>query len=188
MPMVHRSMPTVVCVSLVLAVLLVTSCAPATPSATPLGAATQPPSATAAEPAAATATPREEAATPTVETGGTTPVSPEDVPRISLNELKELMDSGANITILDNRPREMYEMEHIKGAISLPWSWEGLTEDDLALVPSGTPIVTYCDCGPGEGDSADVAAQLIEMGVSEDVMVLADPSIYGWIEAGYPTE
>lgn len=184
-----RSKWMVACIPLVLVVLLGTTCAPAaTPPGTPLPPSTQPPSPTAAEATATTATPCEELATPTAEDVGTAALSAEDVPRIGLEELKQLMDSGADITILDNRPRESYEMGHIKGAISLPWSWEGLTEDDLALVPSGTPIVTYCDCGPGEGDSADVAAQLIEMGVSEDVMVLADPSIYGWIEAGYPIE
>jgi rhodanese-related sulfurtransferase len=115
-------------------------------------------------------------------------VSAEDVPRISVEELKALMDSGADITILDNRPRESYEMGHIKGAVSLPWSPAGLTEDDTALLRYGKLTVTYCDCGPGEADSADVALQLIQVYQMEDVKVLADPSIYGWIEAGYPTE
>jgi len=102
------------------------------------------------------------------------------------------MDSGARITILDNRPRESYQMGHIKGAVSLPWKPQ-LTIVDLEFAgleshASDRPIITYCDCGPDEADSADVALQLMEMGVEADFKVLVDPSIEGWIAAGYPTE
>ena len=115
------------------------------------------------------------------------PASPEDVPRITVEELKELMDSGARLLILDTRPRESFQMGHIKGAIPFPWKPE-LTIDDLEELPLGPPIITYCDCGPGESDSAHVAFQLIELGVEAEFKVLAHPAIEGWIEQGYPTE
>jgi rhodanese-related sulfurtransferase len=102
-------------------------------------------------------------------------------------ELTALMDSGALVAILDVRPRESYEVAHIKGAVLFPWKAE-LSVVDLEMLPRGDPIITYCDCGPGEADSADVAFQLIELGAQADVKVLADPSIEGWIAAGYPTQ
>jgi hydroxyacylglutathione hydrolase len=109
-----------------------------------------------------------------------------DVPRISIQELKEMMDKGTRVTIIDAQPAAIYAEGHIKGAISLPWKSEiGL--DDVFSLPGDVPIVTYCDCGPGESDSADVAAQLMRMGY-DDVKVLKDPSIKGWKKAGYPME
>jgi rhodanese-related sulfurtransferase len=106
------------------------------------------------------------------------------VPRISIEELKELIDSGADMVIVDVQPASVYSSCHIKGAISIPWSME-LGEADIAKLPKDKPIITYCDCGPGEADSADTAAKLIGKGF-KDVKVLADPSIRGWEELGYP--
>ena len=57
---------------------------------------------------------------------------------------------------------------------------------DLSL-PRDKLIVTYCNCGPGDADSANVAEQFLELGFS-NVKVLADPSIRGWKQAGYPLE
>ncbi len=119
-------------------------------------------------------------------TGFTLAAMSQDIPRISIQELKEMLDSGKPVTIIDAQPRSVYEEGHIKGAISLPWK-SHLELEDVWSLPNDIPIVTYCDCGPGESDSADVAAQLIRMGY-EDVKVLQDPSIRGWKEAGYPTE
>ncbi|MBC8445836.1 MAG: hypothetical protein H8D74_01415 [Chloroflexi bacterium] len=181
-------------VLLVLASLVgaMTSCAPvATPAPVPSPTPLPPtqPAATPTKVEVATPTPiptETPTAAPTPKAVGT-PISPDEVPRIRPEELKALMDSGAYIVILDNRPRESYQMGHIKGAISLPWKPQ-MTIVDLEMLPMGKTIVTYCDCGPGEADSASVALQLIELGVEADVKVLAHPSIEGWIEAGYPTE
>ncbi|MBN2241387.1 MAG: rhodanese-like domain-containing protein [Acidobacteria bacterium] len=110
----------------------------------------------------------------------------EGIPRISIKELKDMLDQGKPVTIIDTQPESVYAEGHIKGAISIQWKSQIALEDVWSL-PNDIPIVTYCDCGPGESDSADVAAQLIRMGF-EDVLVLEDPSIRGWKEAGYPTE
>jgi len=109
-----------------------------------------------------------------------------DVPRITIQELKEMMDKGTKVTIIDTQPRAIYAMGHIKGAVSLPWKSQIPLEDVWSLA-SDVPVVTYCDCGPGETDSADMAAQLIRMGF-DNVKALKDPSIRGWKEAGYPME
>ena len=109
-----------------------------------------------------------------------------DVPRITIQELKEMMDKGTEVMIIDTQPRVIYAMGHIKGAVSLPWKSQILLEDVWSLA-SDVPVVTYCDCGPGEADSADIAAQLIQMGF-DSVKALKDPSVRGWKEAGYPME
>lgn len=108
-----------------------------------------------------------------------------EIPRITTEELREKMGSGGNIVVLDARTKAMYDKGHIKGALSFPWVLK-LTQGDVRQLPRDKMIIIYCDCGPGESDSSDLAAQLIEM--EFNVKVLADPSIRGWIKAGYPVE
>ena len=92
----------------------------------------------------------------------------DDIPRITIEELKKMVNEKADIVILDAQPKAVHAAQ-------------------TANLPRNKPIITYCDCGPGESDSANVAAQLMELGFA-DVRVLKDPSISGWMEAGYPME
>ncbi len=110
----------------------------------------------------------------------------ETMPRTSIQELKKMMDDGTAVTIIDVQPADVYAEGHIKGAISIPWKSQIALEDVFSL-PEDQLIVVYCDCGPGEADSADAARQLFQMGY-EKVKVLGDPSIKGWRQAGYPIE
>jgi rhodanese-related sulfurtransferase len=109
-----------------------------------------------------------------------------EIPRITIHELKGMIDHGESVLILDTQPEVIFEKGHIKGAISFPWKAR-ITLQDVSGLPRDKLIVTYCTCGPGEGDSANIAEQLVEVGFSK-VKVLADPSIRGWKEAGYPLE
>ena len=109
-----------------------------------------------------------------------------EVSRISIQELKGMMDKKTPVIIIDVQPEAIYREGHIKGAISLPAS-ERIRLEDVWDFPYDRLIVTYCDCGPGETDSADAAAQLIKFGY-DNVKVLADPSIKGWKAAKYPLE
>jgi len=108
------------------------------------------------------------------------------VPRISIQELKSMMDKKTPVIIIDVQPAGVYAEGHIKGAISLPAS-KRIKLEDVWDFPYDRLIVTYCDCGPGEADSSDTAAQLIKFGY-DNVKVLADPSIKGWKAAKYPLE
>ena len=110
----------------------------------------------------------------------------EEIPRITIEELKKMMDDGEEITVIDTQPLNVYDKGHIKGAVNIPWKSQ-LRLEDVWSLPSGIPIVTYCACGPGEADSNDFAKQLMKMGYN-DVKVLKDPAIEGWIKAGYPVE
>lgn len=110
----------------------------------------------------------------------------EEIPRISIKELKNMMDQEAEVVIIDVQPKAIYDEGHIKGAVSIPWKSQLLLED-VWSIPGGVPIVIYCACGPGESDSADIGKQMMKMGYSE-VMVLEHPAIEGWKNSGYPME
>jgi rhodanese-related sulfurtransferase len=109
-----------------------------------------------------------------------------NVPRISIQELKGKKKKKTPVIIIDVQPAGIYAEGHIKGAISMPAS-ERIKLEDVWDFPYDELIVTYCDCGPGEADSSDAAAQLIKFGY-DNVKVLADPSIKGWKAANYPLE
>jgi len=109
-----------------------------------------------------------------------------NIPRISNEELKDMMDKGTPVMVIDVQPKNIYAEGRIKGAISLPASAR-IRLEDVWDFPYDRLIVTYCDCGPGETDSADAAAQLIKFGY-DNVKVLADPAIKGWKAAGYPLD
>lgn len=173
-------------ISLLFALVLVVSlvaCAPAS-TQTPAAPTDLPP----AEPTAIPTSPEVATKAPSVApTEAASRPEPKDgVERISFEDFKALFDSGKSMTILDARARESYQLGHIQGAISLPWKPE-LTMADVEELSQNKSIITYCDCGPGEADGADVARQLIKMGF-KDVKTLAHPSIDGWIEKGYPTQ
>jgi len=109
-----------------------------------------------------------------------------EIPRISIDELKQLIDTKADVIILDAQLKEIYEKGHIKGAMSFPWKPE-VSDADIAIMPRNKLIVTYCDCGPGESGISDLASQFINFGF-DNVKVLKDPSFRGWKKAGYPME
>jgi rhodanese-related sulfurtransferase len=111
---------------------------------------------------------------------------PAEVPRISIQELKALMDKGAPVTIVDVQPKDIYATDHIKGAVSLPYKSQ-IELEDVMVLPEDRLTVVYCDCGPGEADSSDMAAQLKVFGY-DNVRVLKDPSVRGWRAAGYLME
>jgi rhodanese-related sulfurtransferase len=108
------------------------------------------------------------------------------IPRISIDELKQFMESGADIVIIDTQHEKLYERGHIKGALSYP-AIMGIDQASTQHLPKDKTIIIYCDCGPGEDDSNEMALQLKRLGF-KDVKVLADPSIRGWMEKGYPIE
>ena len=108
------------------------------------------------------------------------------LPRISNDELKSLLDSGTEVVILDTQPEKIYQKGHIKGALSFPFKME-LDGSEVLKMPREKLIVVYCDCGPGEADSNHMGIQLKELGFL-DVKVLAAPSIKGWKEKNYPME
>ena len=69
------------------------------------------------------------------------PTPEESMPRISIGDLKQKMDSGADILIVDTRHKEEYDVDHIRGAVLAPM-------DDIIAgkwqPPAGKELILYC--------------------------------------------
>jgi hypothetical protein len=117
-----------------IAVLLLASCQ---------GAAVAPGAASTATavPTAAPTTPPAASATPVPTRGKAIPTSVEQVPRISPQDLRSMLNAGANVIVLDARSREAYDHSHIPGARSMPLDE---VETLYRQLPQGAKIVTYC--------------------------------------------
>jgi len=68
------------------------------------------------------------------------PTPSELVPRISIEELLQKMESSANIIIVDARPKVEYDVGHIKGAVSAPLS---VILEGQWLPPAGKEVILY---------------------------------------------
>lgn len=64
-----------------------------------------------------------------------------EVPRLSTEEVKERLDSGADLAIVDVRIKETFDETHVKGAISIPLSE---LEARYAELPKDREIIIYC--------------------------------------------
>ncbi len=71
-----------------------------------------------------------------------TPISPEDrVPRISVDEARRLLAANQAVMV-DVRAQDIYDREHIKGAINVPLAQ--LEAGDYKALPHHKRIITYC--------------------------------------------
>jgi 3-mercaptopyruvate sulfurtransferase SseA len=71
----------------------------------------------------------------------TLPQTREEVPRITLDELRDQLASPRKMVLIDTRSRTEYEAAHIPGAISMPYAE---VEARYRELPRATQIVTYC--------------------------------------------
>ncbi len=71
----------------------------------------------------------------------TRPSPSETVPRITTAELQQKLESKADILIVDNRHKEEYDVDHIKGAVSVPLSVIVAGEWTL---PLDKELIFYC--------------------------------------------
>lgn len=69
------------------------------------------------------------------------PTTVDGVPRISVQELRERLDSGADVLVVDARPAESYEEGHISGAVSMPLPELAQRYNELSRTAE---IVFYC--------------------------------------------
>lgn len=104
-----------------------------------------------------------------------------DVPRIAIADAKKDFDSG-NVVFIDTHSKSMYNNEHIKGAINIPFNE---MEAHMDLVPKGKKIITYCSC-PAENTSAAVGHELIKKGFTNVYALIGGNN--AWKTAGYPME
>ena len=103
------------------------------------------------------------------------------VPRITKEELKQRLDSGAAPTIVDTRLKYAYEHSTLKlpGALRFP-----LDAIEAQPIPRDRDVVLY-DSDPNELVSSRVAATLIRHGFRASAL---KGGIVEWITANFPTE
>lgn len=63
-----------------------------------------------------------------------------DVPRISAEDAKKEVDAG-NAVIVDSRGDSVFKIEHIAGAINIPF---GAPKEKFSDLPKGKKIIVYC--------------------------------------------
>jgi rhodanese-related sulfurtransferase/thiol-disulfide isomerase/thioredoxin len=104
-------------------------------------------------------------------------------PRITVEDLKKMMDEGATVVIVDTNEPINYRMKHIKGAVHFPWA---KVIGDPGSLPKDKPLVLYCGC-VGEEASDDVGQQLMNHWGYTNIKVL-DGGLMRWSKLGYPVE
>jgi len=107
--------------------------------------------------------------------------SAQEIDRIKPEELKKLIDSKADIVVVDNQPKAAYEIEHIPGAINFPWAMQIKGPVNL---PRDKVLILYCACDHEE-DSTHVAKQLVNNFGYKNIKLL-DGGWLRWVELGYP--
>lgn len=109
--------------------------------------------------------------------------SAQEVQRIKPEELKKLIESKADIMVVDNQPKGAYDMEHIPGAINFPWAIQIKVPVNL---PRNKVLILYCACAHEE-DSTDVADKLMKEFGYNNIKVL-EGGWLRWVELGFPIE
>jgi rhodanese-related sulfurtransferase len=103
--------------------------------------------------------------------------------RITVAELRKLIDDGQDIVILDVRPKEIRAQEGtIPGAVS---AHPGDINPALKTYPRDMEIVVYCAC-PNEESAATAAKHLRKVGFKKIRPLLG--GIDAWVQAGHPIE
>ncbi|MFC7045902.1 MBL fold metallo-hydrolase [Halobacteriaceae archaeon GCM10025711] len=103
-----------------------------------------------------------------------------DVESFTPEQLKEDIDAGEDVTILDVRAENEFEEWHIDGGnveiANVPYFdlLEGVDEEDLERIPEGDPLVVLCAKG---GSSEYIAGMLADEG--RDVVHLEE-GMNGW--------
>jgi rhodanese-related sulfurtransferase len=106
----------------------------------------------------------------------------EETEQTDPDAVREALESGEGVTVLDVREPEEWEEGHIKGAKHLP---RGLLELKAAdeLPDTNARIITHCASG---GRGALTARTLGEMGYTN--VANMEGGITAWQEKGYETE
>lgn len=104
------------------------------------------------------------------------------IKEVTIQEVKEILDSGQKPILLDVRAREEYEPGHLKGAVHIP---RGLLElgVEKGLPDKSRPVIVYC---AGGVRSALAAQTLREMGYRDVASMLGGYD--EWAGAQYPVE
>lgn len=96
--------------------------------------------------------------------------------------LKTAIDNNEPVVILDVRDKELYDAEHLPGAISLPRAAIELEIDEV-VPDQDTHIVAHC----GGNTRGSLSAHTLQIMGYKNASVLTG-GFRGWVAAGLPTE
>jgi len=104
--------------------------------------------------------------------------------RISVNELKRLIDVGAKPVVFDVRTATARERDpqRIPGAVAFDLAQVDVV---VAQLPDECEVILYCNC-PSEASAARIARRLMDRGV-RSVRPLAG-GLQAWIDAGFEAD
>ena len=111
-----------------------------------------------------------------------------NIPRITVEELRQMIDKGADLVAIDTRDSASYDAGHIKGAINIYYNpTADPTERQMMLIalPMDKLIVTYCDC-TDDANSAKLADELYKLGYDRDKVKVLSGGSLRWVELKYP--
>ncbi len=103
----------------------------------------------------------------------------ESLSLLSVHQLKDKIDRGDDLLVLDTRGQEEWNSGHIKGALHI---YVGYLEGKLAEVPRDKPVAVICNVGHRAGLGASI---LLRAGYQTVYNVLG--SVKAWVAAGFPT-
>jgi rhodanese-related sulfurtransferase len=113
-----------------------------------------------------------------------------EIPRITVEELKQMIEKGEAVITVDTRDSGSYAAGHIKGAVNIyydPTSDPMQRQMMLIALPMDKLIVTYCDCTDDES-SAKMADELYRLGYDRDKIKVLSGGSLRWVELKYPLE
>jgi len=111
-----------------------------------------------------------------------------NLPRITAEDLRQMMDKGEDLVVVDTRDSASYAAGHIKGAINIYYNpTADPTERQMMLIalPMEKLIVTYCDC-TDDANSAQLADEIYKLGYDRDKVKVLSGGSLRWVELKYP--
>jgi rhodanese-related sulfurtransferase len=111
-----------------------------------------------------------------------------EIPRISVEDLKQKIDKGEDFVVVDVRDGGSYAAGHIKTAINIYYNATADPMDRqmmLLALPMEKLVVTYCDC-TDDASSAKIADELIQLGYEQDKVKVLGGGSLRWVELKLP--
>jgi hydroxyacylglutathione hydrolase len=102
----------------------------------------------------------------------------ESLSLLSVHQLKNKIDRGGELLVLDTRGQDEWNSGHIEGALHI---YVGHLEQRLTEVPKDKPVAVICNVGHRAGLGSSI---LLRAGYQKVYNVLG--SVKAWVAAGFP--
>lgn len=102
----------------------------------------------------------------------------ESLPLLSVHRLKEKLDRGEDLLVLDARRKDEWDTGHVPGSLHI---FAGHVEKRLSEIPRDKPVAVLCSVGHRAGIAASI---LLRAGFKDVYNVLG--SVTAWRHAGFP--